>query len=126
MTEYLDVPLETVELLRGVCLRLPETTEQQAWAGTRWQVRRRTFAHVLSIDADGGPVTVMTFRSTGFELDALLEIGHPYFRAGWGTNVVGMVIGVAVDPDEIRELLTESYCILAPKKLAALVARPPE
>jgi hypothetical protein len=66
----------------------------------------------------------MTFRSSGPELDALRAAGHPFFRPGWGTNVVGMVIDDDVDWDEVAELLTESYCILAPKKLAALVARP--
>jgi hypothetical protein len=35
-----------------------------------------------------------------------------------------MVIEDDVDWDEVAELLTESYCILAPKKLAALVVRP--
>jgi hypothetical protein len=29
-----------------------------------------------------------------------------------------------VDWDEVAELLPESYCVLAPKKLAALVSRP--
>jgi hypothetical protein len=29
-----------------------------------------------------------------------------------------------VDWDEVAELLTESYCLLAPKKLVALVDRP--
>jgi hypothetical protein len=36
-----------------------------------------------------------------------------------------MLLGAAVDWDEMAELLTDSYCVLAPKKLAALVRRPP-
>ena len=35
-----------------------------------------------------------------------------------------MVIDAGVDWDEVAELLTESYCLLAPKKLVALVGRP--
>ena len=35
-----------------------------------------------------------------------------------------MVIEPDADWTEIAELLTESYCLLAPKKLVALVARP--
>jgi hypothetical protein len=38
-------------------------------------------------------------------------------------NVMGMVLDDNVDWEEVGELLTESYCILAPKKLAALVHR---
>jgi hypothetical protein len=35
-----------------------------------------------------------------------------------------MVLDAAVDWDEVAELLTESYCVLAPKKLGELVDRP--
>ncbi|HET6951899.1 MAG TPA: MmcQ/YjbR family DNA-binding protein [Acidimicrobiales bacterium] len=125
MTEYADVPAEIVARLRAVCLGLPETAEQQAWAGTRWRVRTRTFAHVLTVDGEGGPATVMTFRASGPELDALRAAGHPFFRPGWGHDVVGMVLDTGTDWDEVTELVTESYCILAPKKLVSRVDRPP-
>jgi hypothetical protein len=123
-TEYADVPLEVVAELRSMCLGLPETVENQAWAGTQWRIRKRTFAHVLTVDFADGPVTVVTFRSSGPELDALRSAGHPFFRPAWGTNVVGMVLDAGVDWDEVTEFLTESYCILAPKKLVELVDRP--
>ena len=35
-----------------------------------------------------------------------------------------MILDAAVDWDEVTELLTESYCLLAPKSLAARVERP--
>jgi hypothetical protein len=131
-----DVPPEIVAGLRAVCLGLQEAYEEQAWVGTRWRVRTRTFAHVLTVDAGwppayaqaaatDGPVTVLTFRSSGPDLDALSGAGHPFFRPVWAPNIVGMLLGAAVDWDEIAELLTDSYCVLAPKKLAALVRRPP-
>ena len=144
MTDYADVPPGFLAQLRSVCLGLPDAREEQAWAGARWQVRRRTFAHVLTVDSGGpagdaaseagagagaaadGLVTVMTFRSSGPELDALRRAGHPFFRPGWGNNVVGMVLDDATDWDEVAELVTESYCIMAPKKLVALVDRPPD
>jgi hypothetical protein len=66
----------------------------------------------------------MTFRASGPELDVLRSAGHPFFRPGWGTNVVGMVLEDDVDWTEVAELLTESYCVLAPKKLVALIDRP--
>ena len=118
------MPAPVVAELRRICLALPESLEQQAWAGARWRIRNRTFAHVLTVDGPQGPVTVLTFRSSGGELDALHASGHPFFRPGWGTNVVGMVLDGATDYGEVGELLTESYCLLAPKKLAAQVGRP--
>ena len=123
--EYADVPTEILTRLRAACRPLPDAHEQQAWAGTRWRVRNRTFAHVLTVDSERGPATVMTFRASGPEFDALRRIGHPFFRAGWGTNVMGMVLDARTDWSEVAELVTESYCIMAPKKLVALVERPP-
>lgn len=41
-----------------------------------------------------------------------------------GANVVGIVLDDDVDWEEVSELLTESYCIMAPKKLAERVDRP--
>jgi hypothetical protein len=124
VTEYSDVPERVLRELRARCGALPEVDEQQAWAGFRWVVRRRTFAHVLTIEGPSGPNTVMTFRAEGEELGVLHHAGHPFFRTGWGTNVVGMVLDDDTDWDEVGELVTESYCILAPKKLIALVERP--
>ncbi|HEV7761488.1 MAG TPA: MmcQ/YjbR family DNA-binding protein [Acidimicrobiales bacterium] len=124
--EYADVPPEVLEALRAICLGLPETHEEQAWTGRRWVVRKRTFAHVLAVDSPQGSSVVMTFRSAEPELTVLRASGHPFFRPGWGDNVVGMVVDDGVDWDEVTELVTESFCVLAPQKLVALVDRPTE
>ena len=126
MPEYADVPPEVLAQLRAVCATLPETREQQAWVGKRWQIRNRTFAHVFTVDSPNGPTTGMQFRSSGPELDVLLKTGHPFAKAGWGTNVVVMIFDSATDWEEVAELVTESYCLMAPKKLAAQVERPEE
>jgi predicted DNA-binding protein (MmcQ/YjbR family) len=130
-----DVAAEIVDRLRSVCLALPETYEESAWLGTRWRIRKKTFAHVLTIDAGrppgyaraaatDGPVIVLTFESSGPELAALSAAGSPFFKPRWRPTVVGMVLDARVDWDEVAELLTESYCLLAPKKLVELVERP--
>lgn len=135
MTPSGDVPHEIVARLRPVCLGLPESYEEPAWVGTRWHLRTRTFAHVLPVDSEWppayaraasahGPVIVVTFRSSGPDLHALSNAGPPFFRAGWGADVVGMELDSTTAWDEVAELLTESYCILAPAKLVALVQRP--
>jgi hypothetical protein len=136
VTEPGDVPPEILDRLRPICLGLPETYEEPAWVGTRWRIRQRTFAHVVTVDPErhlaharaaktDEPLCVMTFRSPGDELDALVTSGPPFFKAGWGTDVMGMVLDDAVDWAEVAELLTESYCLLAPRKLATLVTHPP-
>lgn len=121
--------------IRRMCLALPETYEEQAWVGTRWRVRGRTFAHVLEIvggtppafaKAAGtdGPAHVLIFRSSGTELDALSSRAG-FFAPGWGPEILGMTLAASVDRVELGELITESYCTRAPKKLVALLD-PPE
>jgi hypothetical protein len=131
-----DVPPEIEDRLRAVCLALPGAYEEPAWVGTRWRVRGRTFAHACTVEADNptsharvfatdGPVCVVTFRAPGDELGGLLSDGYPFYRPGWGTNVLGMVLGAHTDWDEVAELLTDSFRIQAPKTLARLVDQPP-
>ena len=125
-----------IDAIRSVCLALPEAYEEEAWVGTRWRVRGKTFAHVLRIDdgwppayaraaATNGPADVLMFRATGEELAALREGGAPFFGPPWRADEVGLVLDENVDWAEVAELLTESYCAQAPAKLAALVDRPP-
>jgi hypothetical protein len=133
MTGPGDVPPEILEPIRQVCLGLPEAYEEPAWVGVRWRIRKKTFAHVRIVEPDheaasaraiagDEPMCVITFRSPGDEIHALVASGPPFYRAGWGTDVVGMVLDDHADWDEVAELLTDSYCVLAPKKLAALLA----
>ena len=120
MPDYIDDPPEVLHQLRSICLGLPEAHEEHAWAGTRWRIRTRTFSHVRTVDTTAGPVTWVKFRSAGPELDALLAVGHPFSRGGFGTNVVSMILDADTDWSEVAELLVESYRLLAPKRLAAL------
>ncbi|GJM38740.1 MAG: hypothetical protein DHS20C19_21070 [Acidimicrobiales bacterium] len=120
-----DVPDDVTARVRERCVELPEVHEEAAWVGTRWKVRKRTFAHVLGVvleDAD--PLVVLTFRAEGEELEMLRHAGHPYLVLGWGRDALGLVIDADTDWDEVRELVTDSYCVLAPKKLVGLVDRP--
>jgi hypothetical protein len=122
--EYADVPAAYLAELRAICLAFPEAHEHQPWTGAMWRIRTRTFAHALTVDGPAGQTSLVTFRAEPEEVDALLRVGHPFFKAGWGFNVLGMVLTEATDWTEVQELLTDSYCLLAPKKLAAQVGRP--
>ena len=134
-TRRSHVDEELVTGVRELALGLPEAYEERAWVGTRWRVRGRTFAHLLAIE-DGrpqgharaagtsGPCVVLTFRSSGLELETLRHTGPPFFAPPWRGDEVGMFLIGDVDWDEIAELLTESYCLQAPKRLAGSVVRP--
>jgi hypothetical protein len=130
--ERRDVAPRIVNRLRSICLALPEAYEEQAWVGTRWSIRKRNFAHVVAIDAGWppayaraastqGPAVVLTFRSSGQELEALSAVGDPFFRPPWFPNIVGMVLDRNTDWQEVTELVTESYRMLAPARLGNLV-----
>jgi hypothetical protein len=88
-------------------------------------VRNRTFAQVLGVvDADYGTLVVMAFRSQGEELEALRHVGLPFLMLGWGRDAIGVVLDESTDWDEVREVVTASFCVMAPRKLVALVERP--
>ena len=131
-----DVPAEILDRLRPICRQLPETYEQPAWIGVRWRVRTKTVAHVYTPDperfpvyarhlVDGAAPTVLTFRVPVDDLLGLTAGGFPFFRAPWGRNVAAAVVGDHTDWTEIAELITDSYCELAPKFLVARVTPPP-
>ncbi len=136
MTDRGDVPDEILDRLRAICLALPETHEETAWVGVRWRIRQRTFAHVLIARPDHEmayaraagstePLCLMSFRAPGEEVAALVARGRPFFKPDWSPNVIGMVFEDPVDWREVAELLTDSYCVMAPKRLAAQVTTPP-
>jgi hypothetical protein len=120
VTDYLDVPHGLVRRVRLACAHLPEAREEKSFAGVRWRIRGRTLVEVLATERGGHQVTFITFHAAAEELDALVAIGAP-FAAGWGPGLVEMVVrdDGATDWDEVRELVTESYCLLAPKQLVA-------
>ena len=119
---------EHLDHVRSICFALPEVVEEQTWVGTRWVVRKKNFAHVVEI-ASGHPpayaeaagaddATVLTFRAPPDELDALVHAGPPFFKPVWFPDIVGLHLTDRTDWAEVAELLTDSYRLLAPKRLA--------
>jgi hypothetical protein len=122
-----------VAKLASICLALPEAQQEPAWVGTRWCIRKKNFAHVVGIDAGWppayaqaagapGPMTVLTFRVPVSRLDTPRFDRPPFFRPVWFPNIVGVTLADEVDWGDIADLVAGSYCLLAPKKLASLVA----
>lgn len=110
-----------VRRIHATLARLPQTEQEPAWVGVRWRVGQATIAHVF-----GGEDQLfrITFRAEPEEVMAFAHLGPPYFRAGWGSNVVGMLLDDETDWIELAELLTESYCLQAPSHLVDQVDRP--
>ena len=67
----------------------------------------------------GKPVPFLVLRADPVERDVLLSVGHPFFAPGAGRDRIGVRLTQETDWEEIRELVTESYRVLAPKKLTA-------
>lgn len=125
MPDFVDVDPNVLDRLAERCLALPEAWDEPAWTGHRFLVRKKNFAHVFTVcDEAGEARTILAFRSPDDEREALLATGHPFFLLGWGRDAVGMVLDDDTDWDELTEIVTESYCELAPKKLVARVDRP--
>ena len=117
-----EVPEDWVRRLRELLVdRFAECVEERAWVGVRWGVGKATIAHVFG--GEDGRFRI-TFRAESDEVMAFEHLGPPYFKAGWGGNVVGIVLDEDTDWAELAELLTDSYCIQAPTRLARLVDRP--
>jgi len=117
----LTSPEEMLRRLHAAFATFPKITEERAWVGVRWQVGKATVARVFGGEDQRFRVT---FRAELDEVLAFEHLGEPYFRAGWGSNVVGLLLDDNTDWDELAELLTDSYCLQAPAHLAAQVPRP--
>lgn len=108
--------------LREICARLPEVTSERSGRHATFGVRGRTVAYSLDDHHGDG---VVCKAAPGWN-DALVgaEPGRFYRPAylaarGW----VGLRLDAGpVDWDEVADLVEESYVLVAPKRLGALVA----
>ena len=115
------VPEEWVTRIDAVLGVLPRCEQEAAWTGTRWRVGGATVAHVFGGEDQRHRIT---FRGEPDEVAAFEHMGDPYFRSGWGGNVIGLLLDDDTDWQELGELLTDSYCLQAPASLAEKVERP--
>ncbi|GAA1764824.1 MmcQ/YjbR family DNA-binding protein [Nostocoides vanveenii] len=121
MAERPDVPEEMLDRLNIIAEALPECRQEPAWVGVRWRVGQATIAHVFG--GEDGRFRI-TLRGDPEDVRAFEHLGPPYFRTEWGRNVIGMILDDATDWAEVAELLTVSYVIQAPARLASRIALP--
>jgi YjbR len=124
-----EVPEDIVARVRGLCLALPEVTVRVDGSLTRarstahsFDIRRRSFCLLVAREGPAGqPVPLLVLRANAEEREALLSAGRPFFASRAGRDRIVVLLTDDTDWEEIRELVTESYRILAPKKLTALL-----
>jgi YjbR len=124
-----EVPEDIAERIGALCLALPEVTVRVDYSRTRarstarsFDIRRRSFCLLVAReDSTGKPVTLLVLRAGPDEREALLAIGHPFFASRAARDRIVVVLTGGTNWEEIRELVTDSYRILAPKKLTALL-----
>lgn len=111
---------ETLNRLRAICLDLPEAAEQETWHDPTFRVRDRIFATAKRRDDH---VALHCKVSAGLQ-GALISSNPDRFffpryvgHKGW----IGVKLLDPVDWDEIYDLVTESYRLIAPKRLVALL-----
>jgi YjbR len=124
-----EVPADIVERVRTLCLALPEVTVRIDYSLIRarstaqsFDIRRRSFCLLVAReDPAGQPVPLLVLRAGPEEREALLSTGRPFFAPRAGRDRIGVLLTDDTDWAEIRELVIESYRILAPKKLTELL-----
>ena len=111
---------DVLERLRGICLVLPEATEQSGVGDPTFKVREKIFA--MRHGFDGRPsmwcksppgVQGMLVGSAPERFFVPPYVGHH----GW----VGVWLDIDIDSDEVADLVQESYRLTAPKRLIALL-----
>jgi hypothetical protein len=124
-----EIAEDIVEQVRTMCQALPEVNLRTDRSRIRtrstaysFDIRRRSFCLLVAMENPAGhSVPLIRLRADPDERQALLATGPPYFAPRSGPNHIGVLLSRDPDWEEIRELVTDSYRILAPMKLTALL-----
>lgn len=115
---------DPIEQIRAICLACPEATEKETWGDPTFRVRDRIFA----MDKRGDGRISLWCKAQPGAPDVLVDANPdryfipPYVGSkGW----IGVRLDGDVDWDAVTELVAESYRLIAPKRLAALLDSPP-
>ena len=130
MRAPVEVPQDIGERVRRLCLALPEVAVRVDSSVSRtrstarsYDIRRRSFCLLVAMESRSGEsAPLLVLRADPDEREVLLSNGHPFFlprRAA--RDRIGVWLTDETDWEEIRELVIESYRIIAPNKLAALL-----
>lgn len=107
--------------LTEIALALPEATRQIYGSHAQFLVRKKTFAYFLD-NHHGDGIVAVTCKVLPGDNKALVEAQParfylPDYLASKGWVALRLDLG-KVDWGEVRELLSGSYALIAPKRLA--------
>jgi predicted DNA-binding protein (MmcQ/YjbR family) len=117
--------MSSLQRIRGLCLKMPEAFEVEAWGHPTFRVGGGRGKIFCTAATDGSTLTV---KADPLERDALLSSGEPFFMPPYvgGKGWVGIrTEHERTDWAEVAELIATSYCLIAPRRLADTVTRPP-
>ncbi|HEX2171419.1 MAG TPA: MmcQ/YjbR family DNA-binding protein [Dehalococcoidia bacterium] len=115
---------DRLDRLRLICLALPETTEKAAWGDPTWRVRDRIFA-MQKGNYQGGRPSLWLKAPDGAQSMLVASDPDRFFVPGYVGHKGWISVyldGPHIDWDELDELIRDSYRLIAPKRLAALLA----
>ena len=120
------MPPRPLARLRRLCLALPEAHEVEAWGEPTFRVRNKMFATYASAASHHGGGRPAVWCKAAPANQELMVRGAPdrFFvppyvgPSGW----IGVYLDGAVDWAELAELLRDSFRLVAPKRVAALLA----
>lgn len=108
-----------------VCLALPESTCERKGDHASFQVRKKIFAYFLANHHGDGIVSICGKVLPGDSASLIAADPVRFYSPayigprGW----VGLRLDLGeIDWDEVKELVTGSYLLTAPKRLAAVVS----
>ena len=113
-----------IDRVRALCLALPEAFELEAWEHPTFRVGSGRGKMFCTAAEDG---SVITLKADPVEREALLAHGEPFYLPPYTGNKgwVGVRLDGSTDWEEVAELIATSYCLVAPKRMAAKVTEPP-
>ena len=117
------MPASPLPRLRRICLALPEAAELETWQTPTFRVRGKIFALVSKWDQ----VPAVWVKAPPGAQELLVEVDPArFFRPPYlgGRGWVGVVLAGPVDWAELEALVRRSFSLVAPKRVAALLAEP--
>jgi hypothetical protein len=114
---------EALDRLRGICLAFPEAEEAGGVGNPTFKVRGKIFAMRHSLH-EQARWSVWLKAAPGLQEALVSTAPERFFRPpyvghrGW----VGAYLDLEQDWEELAELIEESYCMTAPKRLVAQLA----
>lgn len=116
--------MNLLDRVRRLCLGLPEAFEVETWEQPTFRVGRGR-GKIFCIASDDG--SSIRLKADPLEREALLAQGDPYYMPAYvGTKGwIGVNLDQRTDWEQVAELIATSFSLVAPKRLARDVERPP-